>query len=37
MKDIEKLEKHLNFIWELIPNKPTYGEFNKIFPVRNPG
>jgi hypothetical protein len=30
---IKKLEEHLNFIWDLIPNKPTYGEFNKIFPI----
>lgn len=30
---IQKLEDHLNFIWSLIPNKPTYGEFNKVFPV----
>jgi hypothetical protein len=31
---IKKLEEHLNFIWNLIPNKPTYGEFNKVFPVK---
>ena len=33
-KKIKKLEEHLNFIWSLIPDKPTYGEFNKIFPVK---
>lgn len=32
---IKKLEEHLNFVWSLIPNKPTYGEFNKVFPVGN--
>jgi len=30
---IQKLEDHLNYVWSLIPNKPTYGEFNKVFPV----
>ena len=30
---IKKLEEHLNFVWDLIPNKPTYGKFNKILPV----
>lgn len=30
---IKKLEEHLNYIWSLIPDKPTYGEFNKVFPV----
>ena len=32
---IKKLEEHLNYVWSLIPNKPTYGEFNKVFPVDN--
>lgn len=32
---IKKLEDHLNYVWSLIPNKPTYGEFNKIFPVND--
>jgi len=32
-KKIKELEEHLNYIWSLIPNKPTYGEFNKVFPV----
>lgn len=32
-KNIQDLENHLNFIWEIIPNQPTYGEFNKIFPA----
>jgi len=31
---IKKLEEHLNYVWSLIPNKPTYGEFNKVFPVK---
>lgn len=35
MDKIKKLEEHLNFIWSLIPNKPTYGEFNKVFPVKD--
>lgn len=30
---IKKLEEHLNYVWSLIPEKPTYGEFNKVFPV----
>lgn len=33
-ENIKKLEEHLNYIWNLIPNKPTYGEFNKVFPVK---
>lgn len=32
---IKKLEEHLNYIWSLIPNKPTYGEFNKVFPMKD--
>lgn len=35
MKKIELLVELLNKAWELIPEKPTYGEFNKIFPVLN--
>jgi len=34
-KKIKKLEEHLNYIWSLIPEKPTYGEFNKVFPVKD--
>lgn len=30
---IKKLEEHLNYVWSLIQHKPTYGEFNKVFPV----
>jgi len=32
---IKKLEEHLNYVWKLIPNKPTYGEFNKNFIIKN--
>ncbi len=32
---IKKLETYLNFVWSLIPDKPTYGEFNKVFPVKD--
>jgi len=34
-KKIKNLENHLNFIWSLIPDKPKYGEFNKVFPVKD--
>lgn len=32
-KKIKELENHLNFVWSLIKDKPTYGEFNKVFSV----
>jgi len=34
-KKVKKLEEHLNFIWSLILDKPTYGEFNKVFAVKD--
>jgi len=30
---VKQLEKHLNHVWDLLDVKPTYGEFNKVFPV----